>query len=136
MIVPQVSFASVAPASPAPVSASQKYVAPVGAAARVNLDSYPDADRDAAYKPEAAANEEKNNQPKADEVTQPRVERQLADLGGTRLAILHDEDAERFVYQTVDTESQEVKSQYPTDEELKRIARFHEQASQAKDEIL
>ena len=135
MIAPQVSFASVAPiASAVPIPAPQKEVAPAANAARLNSDSYLGANVQPRENPDASADEVKADQAKAEEARQARVERQLADLGGTRLSILHDADADRFVYRSVNAESKEIERQYPTDDDLERITQFREQAAQAFDE--
>ncbi len=137
MIAPQVSFANVAPiVSVVPLPAPQKEVAPAANAARLNPDSYLGTNVQLEEKPDAPAEEVKAEQAKAEEATQARVERQLADLGGTRLSILQDDDADRFVYRSVNAESNEVERQYPTDDDLERITRFREQASQVFEESL
>ncbi len=135
MIAPQVSFANVTPnVSVIPMPAPQKEVAPAANAARPNPDSYPGANVEPEEKPAAAAEEVKAEQAKAEEAKQARVERQLADLGGTRLSILHDEEADRFVYRSVNAESKEVERQYPTDDDLERITQFREQTTRIFDE--
>lgn len=135
MIAPQVSFANVTPiVSAISMPAPQKEVAPAANAARPNPDSYPGANVEPEEKPDASAEEVKAEQAKAEEAKQARVERQLADLGGTRLSILHDEDADRFVYRSVNAESKEVERQYPTDDDLERISQFREQTTRIFDE--
>lgn len=135
MIAPQVSFANVAPMiSVVPLPAPQKAVAPAANAARPNRDSDPGANVQLEEKPDAPTEEAKAEQAKAEEAKQARVERQLADLGGTRLSILHDDDADRFVYRSVNSESRKVERQYPTDDDLERITLFREQAAQAFDD--
>ena len=39
---------------------------------------------------------------------------------------LNQVSADRFVYRSVNVESKEIERQYPTDEDLKRIAKFRE----------
>ncbi|MCH8181704.1 MAG: hypothetical protein IID55_00830 [Proteobacteria bacterium] len=135
MIAPQISFASVTPmVSAVPLPAPQKEVAPAANAARSNPDSYLGANVQPNEKPDVPAEEVKAERAKAEEAKQARVERQLADLGGTRLSILHDDDADRFVYRSVNAESKEVERQYPTDDDLERITQFREQAARAFDE--
>ncbi len=135
MIAPQVSFANVAPmVSVVPMPSPQKEVAPAANAARLNPDSYLGTNVQLEEKPDASAEEVKAERAEADEVKQARVERQLADLGGTRLSILHDDEADRFVYRSVNAESREVENQYPTDDDLERITLFREQAAQVFDD--
>ncbi len=137
MIAPQVSFASVTPVvSVVPLPTPQKEVAPAANAARLNPDTYGGANVQLEEKPDASAEEVRTEQAKAEEAKRARVDRQLADLGGTRLSILHDADADRFVYRSVNAESNEVERQYPTDDDLERIARFREQATQVFEENL
>lgn len=119
-----------------PVPAPQKEVAPAANAARLNPDSYLGSNLQLEKKPDAPAEEAQADRAKSDEAKQARVERQLADLGGTRLSILHDDDADRFVYRSLNTESKEIERQYPTDDDLERIAAFREQAGRVFDEIL
>lgn len=135
MIAPQVSFANVTQiVSVIPAAAAQREVAPARDAERAKTGS--DFATDVQLKKEPDASEKKEAAAEKVEAKEARVERQLADLGGTRLAILHDEDAERFVYQTVDAISKEVERQYPTEQDLERISRFHAQAGQVFDESL
>ncbi len=132
MIAPQVSFASVAPmVSVLPLPAPQKAVAPAANPARPNQDGDLGANVQLDEGPDASAEGAKAERPEA---KQARSERQLADLGGTRLSILHDDEADRFVYRSVNTESREVERQYPTDDDLDRITLFREQADRAFDD--
>ena len=135
MIAPQVSFANVAPMiSVVPLPAPQKEVAPAANAARPNPDSDTGANVQLDEGPDASAEDAKAEQAESPEAKQARSERQLADLGGTRLSILHDDEADRFVYRSVDAESREVERQYPTDDDLERITLFREQAVRAFDD--
>ena len=135
MIAPQVSFANVAPMiSVVPLPAPQKEVAPAANAARPNPDSDPGANVQLDEGPDASAEDAKAQQAESPEAKQARSERQLADLGGTRLSILHDDEADRFVYRSVNAESREVERQYPTDDDLERITLFREQAVRAFDD--
>ncbi len=135
MIAPQVSFASVAPmVSVVPLPAPQKAVAPAANPARPNQDGDLGANVQLDKGPDASAEGAKAEQAESREAKQAKSERQLADLGGTRLSILHDDEADRFVYRSVNTESREVERQYPTDDDLERISQFREQADRAFDD--
>lgn len=131
MIAPQVSLANVVPlVSVIPPPGPQAPVASAGNTAGLKRDSDLRNNVQQEEKSDASSEEVKAEQATAEEARQARVARQLADLGGTRLSILHDDEADRFVYQSVNSESREVESQYPTDDDLERITLFREQAAQ------
>ncbi len=135
MIAPQVSFASVAPmVSVVPLPAPQNEVAPAANPARPNQDGDLGANVQLDESSDASAEDAKAEQAESPEAKQARSERQLADLGGTRLSILHDDEADRFVYRSVNTKSREVERQYPTDDDLERISQFREQADRVFDD--
>jgi hypothetical protein len=54
----------------------------------------------------------------------------------SRLSIGHDDAANRYVYRGVDGATKEVQKQWPTEEQLKRIAKLREMSGQIVDEIL
>ena len=89
MIGLQVSFAS---APPTGGSFSRHEVAPAGEPARLDPDSYLGPNFQRENKPSASSEDASNSKSKraeSEDVTQVRGERPLVDLGGTRLAILH-----------------------------------------------
>ena len=47
-------------------------------------------------------------------------------IASSTLSVLIDEAAARFVYRSLDPVTREVRSQYPTDEELRRLAFFRD----------
>ena len=134
MIAPQVSIANVAPAvTVVPPATPSKEITPAGNTARVR----PDTSSSSGVGGGAQATGEDDEVRQASEAQGPRITgRQLTDLGGERLAILHDDEANRFVYQSIDEESNEVERQYPTEQDLERLASFRELAGQVVDEIL
>ena len=130
MIAPQVSFASVTPiVGVIPIPAPQKKVASAAKAAPQNPDSYLGAAAQLGEEPDTPAEEGvKAEQAKAKAAKQSSVERPLADLGGTRLSILHDDDANRFA----NTDSKVAERQHPTGDDLQS----REQAAQVLVESL
>jgi hypothetical protein len=54
----------------------------------------------------------------------------------SRLSIGHDDAANRYVYRGVDGATKEVRQQWPTEEQLKRLAKLREMSGQIVDEVL
>ncbi len=90
MIGLQVSFASVTPTGG---SFSRHEVAPAGEPARLDPDSYLGPNFQRGNNPSASSEDATNSKgtgAESEDVTQVRGECPLVDLGGTRLAILHE----------------------------------------------
>ncbi len=138
MIAPQVSIANVAPAvTVVPPATPSREITPAGNTARVRPDTSSSGGIDGGVDGGVQTTGEDGEARQASEDQGPRITgRQLTDLGGERLAILHDDEANRFVYQSINEESNEVERQYPTEQDLDRIASFRELAGQVVDEIL
>ena len=131
MIAPQVSIANVAQTVTVVSSAAPpREVTPAGNSARVRSDNS-NSGRTSS-EAQVSGEDGKAQEPQGAQT----AGRQLSDLGGERLAILHNDEADRFVYQSVNEESNEVERQYPSDEDLARIASFRELAGKVVDEIL
>ena len=108
MIAPQVSFASVALVHGASTGSSPyKAVTPVANTERPSPDSYLRHSLQSEKHPDRSA-DEPEDEGGGNERVGVRTGLQLADLGGTRLSILHDDDANRFDYRSVSEESGEI----------------------------
>lgn len=65
---------------------------------------------------------EKAEQPAETETREPPAERVEGLIASATLSVLINEAANRFVYRGLDQVTREIRNQYPSDEELRRLA--------------